>query len=120
MAAQCSQCGARLKFWGRMTGDSICPECRQKAEQIKVQAKQDYSIVLRDVWLGKTAQAELSSKLKELAALAGLKYSEERKIAENSFTQFAEEVLQDDKLTQQEEDKLFGIAKLIGITAEDL
>ena len=120
MPNQCSKCGSKLSLLNKMSGTDLCPKCKQEIESIKLQAQKDYPLLLQDIWLDKISVEDATPKLNELIDKAKFKDTQQKEIISNCFSRFADDVLADDKLTEQEENKLLTIASLMGITQENL
>lgn len=117
MADYCTGCGTKLSFVQRMSGTALCPGCKEKRQALHQEALAQYPALLRSIWNGTVTEAEGSTVLVKIRV--GLTEAEQAKINGEAFRSFAEEVLADDILTEEEEAKLTGMgSRLLGVTQE--
>ena len=120
MADKCSHCGTKLGFMERVSGATMCSKCKEQDRRLREQTKACYPIVLHDIWQGKMLEDEGKRSLQALSLEGGLSETEQRTLHTEAFRSFAEEVLADDTLTEMEEQRLLGIANLLGITQQHI
>ncbi|MDO8531236.1 MAG: hypothetical protein Q7T26_03565 [Dehalococcoidia bacterium] len=130
MASKCSACGKPLGFIeGRIFARILCNQCAaQKAAREQAQkeqekrlvqiAKEKYSAIPKQLWTGEIGREEAASLLRTWATEAKLTDGEQRLICDSAFHDFTLQLLADDVLTQDEENKLSTIAPILGVTQE--
>lgn len=126
-AKKCTDCGRSVGFLSRLTDRQRCRVCEQKAEQRQEEehrlAKErhtelvrQYRSTLDDLWRA-SANGAVSDAIIPASPLAA---SDTRLAIASALSDFTDELLQDEMLTEEEEARLLGIAKTLGFDQQDL
>ncbi len=130
MAANyCIRCGAKLGFISRFSKASLCASCVQQEKKERAAAEErerarrsaalaEYNRTAHELWQGKLSFDSGSAVLTRITAENRLTPEDMDPICTQAFQEIAEEALQDDILTEQEEHRLMAIGDVLGIHQE--
>lgn len=116
----CQSCGARLGFWRRTFGRGVCADCERKQRERVATAHHTYEQVAGAIAAGTQDAQSAAPLLTEAARVASLSAEETKRINAAAFRQFADRVLADDHLTEQEEAELTHVCNTFGFDGDGL
>lgn len=115
MASTCATCGAELTFFSKLLGKKNCSSCGKEEQRARSAAEAEYEDTL-DKLVGPDASIEeIAPRLSDLAKQAGLSGSKLEKLNESSLRWYLQKALEDDYLTEEEEQRMSAIAGALGI-----
>jgi len=113
MAATCAQCGAPLKGLGRFLGRRLCSDCERQEHERKREAEVAYRAELEQALVATAPAEELAARLAPLRA--ALPAPKARELELQTFRSYLDQVLKDDILSAEEEERLAVIMTALGI-----
>jgi hypothetical protein len=125
-AGQCHACGSELGWLSRLKGQTLCPLCeagqerqqaaaRAKLEQEQASALNDYRALLDSLSKPNRPLAGVNARLNELETTAGLTPGEARGMRHGAFRTLMLHILEDDRVSEAEERRIFEIAAIFGL-----
>ena len=115
MAGTCSGCGARLPFLRRRTGSSLCPSCEFQERTAVEWARQQHTALLLLLSTSPIEPAQIQAQLAQLAKSARLDGEELKRLYLETVKSCLARVLEDDRLSEEEEERLQEIYDLLGV-----
>jgi len=118
LADRCRQCGADLPFFRRITGHEFCPVCEPAATESRRAAREQYRSLLTQAVKGVADLAKLRSDLPALAEQAAMTQQELASLRRKTLHYYLNQLLEDERITGEEERALTEFGQAIGGEAE--
>ena len=115
MASTCSNCGTKLPLLRRLGGNRLCVSCAQEEERAREHARTEHTDLVTGLLIGAAPLENASETLRELSEHTGYSSAELRSIHVGAVRQHLESALDDDILTETEEERLDALTDLLGL-----